>query len=89
MPFVKQERRQPLLDGTLAPAEVGDLCFLEYKPLMDAWRKEPRWTTIHNEAKRIFGINDDQAAKLLAFFEFYIRHGHAYENKKIAENGDL
>lgn len=89
MPFVKRDRRAPLLTGDLKPEVPGDLCFLEYVPIKDAWQKEPRWTTIHNEAKRVFGMDDNQAAKFLAFLEFYFNHGHPYEIEKKEENGDI
>jgi hypothetical protein len=89
MPAVKEERREPLLNGSLRPEEKGDFCFLEYQPLMDAWRKEQRWTTVHNQFKRLFGTDDIQTAKILAFAEFYIRHVHEYENRKFAENGQI
>lgn len=89
MPFVKQDLRAPLLTGDIKPAAVGDLCFLEYSRIMAAWRKSPRWTTIHNEFKRIFGVDDSKAAAFLAFLEFYFNHGHPYEIEKKEENGDI
>lgn len=89
MPFVKQDLRAPLLTGDIKPKAVGDLCFLEYSEIMAAWRKDPRWTTIHNQFKRATGMNDDQAAAFLAFLEFYFNHGHPYEIEKKEENGDI
>lgn len=89
MPFVKQDLRAPLLTGDIKPKAVGDLCFLEYSQIMQAWRENPRWTTIHNQFKRVTGLNDDQAAAFLAFLEFYHRHGHPYELEKSEENGDI
>lgn len=89
MPFVKQDLRAPLLTGDIKPTAVGDLCFLEYSRIMQAWRTSPRWTTIHNEFKRIFGVDDSKAAAFLAFLEFYFNHGHPYEIEKKEENGDI
>ena len=89
MPFVKPELREPLVRGDIIPKSVGDMCFLEYSQIMQNWRNEPRWTTIHNEAKRLFDLSDDAAAKFLAFIEFYFNHGHPYEIEKKEENGDI
>lgn len=89
MPFIKSDLRAPLLRGDIKPKQVGDLCFLEYSKIMQNWRENPRWTTIHTEAKRLFGFTDDGAAKFLAFLEFYVRHGHRYELDKSEENGDI
>ena len=89
MPFVKQDLRAPLLLGDIDPKAAGDLCFLEYSKIMMAWRNESRWTTIHNEFKRIFKVDDEKAAAFLAFLEFYFNHGHPYELEKKEENGDI
>lgn len=89
MPFVKQDLRAPLLTGDIVPKAPGDLCFLKYSDIMAAWRKDPRWTTIHNEFKRLTGMDDFQAAGFLAFLEFYFNHGHPYEIEKKEENGDI
>lgn len=89
MPFVKNGKRAPLLSGELPPTDKGDLTFLEYVPLINAWRKERRWTTAHNEFKRVFNVDDVMAAKCLAFLEFYIREVHPYEDEKLRENGDI
>lgn len=89
MPFVKNDLRAPLMLGDIKPKVPGDLCFLEYTKIMLAWRQEPRWTTIHNEFKRITGVDDKQAAAFLAFLEFYFNHGHPYEIEKKEENGDI
>lgn len=89
MPAIKRDRRAPLLTGDIQPTEKGDFTFLEYVQLIDAWRKERRWTTAHNEFKRLFKVNDQQAAKFLAFLEFYIREVHPYENERFEENGEI
>lgn len=89
MPFVKLDRRAPLLTGDLKPTEKGDLTFLEYVPIVSAWKHERRWTTAHNEFKRLFDVDDKMAAKCLAFLEFYMREVHPYENEKCEENGGI
>lgn len=89
MPFIKQNLRKPLLTGKRKPQAVGELCFLEYSKLMEAWRKEPRWTTVHNEFKRLSQGDDTSTARFLAFLEFYMSHGHPYEIEKKNENGDI
>ena len=89
MPFVKPERRKPLLSGELKPEEPGDLCFLDYNYVIKTWTENPRWTTIHNVCKTLFNCNDSEASKFLAFLEFYLNHGHEYEIKKKSENGDI
>lgn len=85
MPFVKQECRA---EGHL-PCCVGDLCYLEYVKLMEAWKKERRWTTVHNLFKQTFDVDDAQAAKTLAYLVFFCLHAMEYETEKIAENGDI
>jgi len=89
MPFIKRDLRAPLLAEDIKPRVVGDLCFLEYSRLMQAWRENPRWTTIHNQFKLITGMSDNQTAAFLAFLEFYFNHGHPYEIQKKEENGDI
>jgi len=86
MPFVKPECRDP----NHIPCSVGDLCYLEYKKLIDAWNKERRWTTAHNELKTMFRIEDDvDAAKFLAYMVFFCKHVMKYEDEKEAENGEI
>lgn len=95
MPAIKMDRRAPLMAGDLQPEVPGDLCFLEYVKLISEWRKERRWTTAHNEFKRvlseIFGYawNDKDTAKFLALMEFYAREVHIYEHEKFEENGGV
>lgn len=85
MPFVEMLHRAV---GHIACA-VGDICYKYYKPMVDKWRKERRWTTAHNIARETFNLNDEDAAKYLAFLEFYIREVHPYENEKKEQNGDV
>ena len=89
MPFIKPEDREPLLKGERQPATPGEMCFMEYVPLMDAWKKERRWTTVHNEFKRMMKCSDEDAAKFLAILEFYVRHVKKYEKEMSDLNGDI
>ena len=85
MPFVPPECRLP----EHKPCSVGDQCYWKYLELMTAWNKEKRWTTIHNEFKRLFDCDDDQAARALAFFVFFAKHAMPYEDEKCKANGDI
>lgn len=89
MPFVKQERRKPLLSGDLKAEEPGDLCFLDYHKAVHTWLETPRWTTAHNICKTMFNCSDQEASRFLAFIELYLNHIHEYEIKKKVENGDI
>lgn len=95
MPFIKQDKRAPLMAGDMEPQDKGDHCFLEYVALIAKWRAERRWTTAHNEFKRVlselFGWewDDRETAKFLALLEFYAREVHPYENEKVEENGGI
>lgn len=54
MPFTKQidrdkvekYRRGEIIDTS--DWAVGDWCYFYYRPMIDAWKNEPRWTTAHN-----------------------------------------
>lgn len=85
MPFVKKECRA---EGHV-PCSVGDLCYLEYRKLIDAWQKERRWTTAHNLFKQTFDVDDAQAAKTLAYLVFFCDHVMRYEYENQMENGDI
>lgn len=85
MPFVEPRHRLP----DHKPCSVGDMCFLEYKKLMEAWNKEPRWTTIHNLFKESFHKTDEQAARMLAFIVFFLWEGVPYEMEKEDLNGSI
>jgi hypothetical protein len=48
MPFVTQTKRRELdTNGVAAATEVGDLCYVAYRWMMDRWKAEPRWRTAH------------------------------------------
>jgi hypothetical protein len=91
MPFVTLEHREkPDL------AIPGDLCYIYYVSLVDAWKKEPRWTTAHNLFKKMVfqdlarPMSEDMitAAQLAwqVFFQLYVME---YEKVKRQENGDI
>ena len=99
MPFIKQERRATVERGTLTDVEPGDRCYKFYKEMVDAFKKEPRWTTIHKIYKgHLYDLHlthmanvmcDDCLAARLAwqcFFNFYVL---PYEEKQRALNGDI
>jgi hypothetical protein len=96
MPFIKPERR-PIIDEkglwALDEIQVGDYCYEFYKPMVDRWRANPRWTTAHEIYRdMIRSVNKDwdmQAAYELAWQVFFIKYVWPYEQKKIEENGDI
>lgn len=85
MPFVAPEHRLPEHE----PCCVGDRCYWYYLDLITAWNKERRWTTAHNEFKRLFDCDDDQAARALAFFVFFAKKVMPYEDEKASQNGEI
>lgn len=88
MPFIPPENRKRI-EKTGAWETVGDLCYMHYKPMIEAWRKERRWTTAHNLFKKTFDVNDEQAAKTLAFLVLFHKEVMPYEYEKEQENGDI
>lgn len=88
MPFVPQNSRKRMAEGG-QPETVGDLCYLEYKQLIEAWKSERRWTTAHKEFQRLFGGTDEEAAKHLAYMVWFMEHVMLYESEKQFENGDI
>lgn len=86
MPFVPQEHRE---EGH-TPCTPGDLCYLEYLKLMNAWRANRRWTTAHEEFKRVFEVEDNEkVAKTLAYLVWLIKEVMPYEYEKEKENGAI
>lgn len=48
MPFIEPKNRDRIkLLGCEACTDVGDICFVFYTHLTDAWKHEPRWRTAH------------------------------------------
>lgn len=88
MPFVPQRNRRSLAVGE-PPKTVGDECYQYYLPMIHRWRKERRWTTAHNLFKEAFNVNDQEAARTLAFLVFMIREVMPYEEGKAKENGEV
>lgn len=85
MPFVPQEHR----DSGHTPCTPGDLCYWEYLKLVNAWKANRRWTTAHEEFKRVFDVDNQQAAKTLAYLVFFVKHVMPYEDEKEKENGTI
>jgi hypothetical protein len=53
------------------------------------WRKERRWTTAHNVTKETFDLDDEKAAKLLAWIVFIGLEVLPYEMEQRQKNGDI
>ena len=97
MPFIEQKRRD-LIDihgiAVLTDPQPGDLCYSYYKPMVDAWKKNPRWTTAHEIFRKMmleyntFSF-DDAAAYSLAWQVFFNLHVIPYELEKRKSNGDI
>ncbi len=87
MPFTKFFDRINALKGIIKA--VGDLCFLAYRPMKLEWDKERRWTTAHNQYKRVFKKSNKQAAKELAWWVHFVLNVIPYEVEKRDENGDV
>ena len=104
MPFIKKERRS-FCDKDIRFAEdKGDACYLIYREFVEEWKKEPRWTTVHNIYKTKlmdtmwlykfkcndrFTYNDWVTALHLAWQVFMDLYVMPYERDKRAENGDI
>lgn len=80
MPYIKQERRIPLMSGAIPPDNPGDLNFLLTTVLTNY--------VAHN-GKSYQTYNDCLGALEGAKLEFYRRKVAVYENLKIQENGDV
>lgn len=80
MPYIKQERRVPLMDGSLSPETPGDLNFLITTLLTF-------YVAVHGKSYQTY--NDCIGALENAKLEFYRRKVSRYEDKKIEENGDV
>ena len=99
MPFIKQERRTLAAKKQLPDVEPGDLCYYYYKEMVDAFRKEPRWITVHKIYKaHLHGLHkthmadvqcDDCLAAQLAWMVFFQKYVMPLENQKEAENGTI
>ena len=84
MPFVDQEH------SDTPDSEIpGDRCYVEYKKIMEAWNKSPRWTTVDKLVEELFGWEEGERAKFLAFMVFFQLHVIPYELKKREEHGEI
>lgn len=94
MPFIKQDRRDDMLNGNLKSPEVGDLCYKHYHRMVTLWKSNRRWTTAHElyrgmaQAKRRFP-DDEGVAWELAWQVFFQLHVMPYELEKREANGDI
>ena len=96
MPFIEQRRRDIINRlGLSALREIkpGDRCYVYYKEMVDAWNKEPRWTTAHEVTKTMLIAEGDSTteatARFLAWHVFFNTHVMPYERKKQKENGGI
>ena len=86
MPFVEPSCRDP----QHAICCVGDICFCEYRHLVEEWNKNPRWTNAHEITKKHFDLSDDQhTAAFLAWMVWFNKKVMPYEDKKEKENGTI
>lgn len=94
MPFITKDRRKDIKDGKIQPVDFqpGDRCYLDYKYLIDEWKKDPRWTTadrLYQHTLR-FNFNVEEAASAqLAWQIFFSIYVMPYELGKREENGDV
>lgn len=86
MPFITSEARR--ITDTLGPQVAGDRCFLKYRPMIRAWRKSSRWTTVDELATSLFP-DADKRAEFLAFLVFFCSVAMPYEALKRTENGEV
>ena len=96
MPFITQDRRTAINElglDVLTVIQPGDICYAYYKPMVDAWKANPRWTTAHNIFKEMaYSIEEDPnkfAAHSLAWQVFFQLYVMPYELQKRAENGNI
>ena len=96
MPFVTQDRRTAIdAHGLEVLTEIapGDICYAYYKPMVDAWKANPRWTTAHNIYKTMLRDMPEDPDALVAynlawqvFFSFYVL---PYEREAEKRNGPI
>ena len=89
MPFIEMNERVRLADPKEMPRKPGELCYVLYKGMVEAWKQNPSWTLWHTMFATGLGLNDMQAAKMLALMVFFIEHVMPYEQLKKLENGDI
>jgi len=72
--------------------EPGDICYTYYKPMVEAWRHEPRWSTANRLYEHVLSISfnrEQAAAAQLAWQVFFQLYVMPYELGKRKENGDI
>jgi hypothetical protein len=99
MPFIKQWRRNTIDSGGLgtladhSEIEPGDICYVFYKPMVEQWKVNPRWSTAHRLYRelleRFHNSDDDEAAHHLAWQVFFNTYVMDYERRKELENGTI
>jgi hypothetical protein len=104
MPFVTKQKREVIDKDFRFAEDKGDFCYAIYKDFVNEFKKEPRWTTIHNIYKTKvvdtlwmfkfrsndkFTHSDAITALHLAWQVFFYKYVMDYEKKKILENGDI
>ena len=109
MPFTKQIDRDKVEKYRIDKQEVtkdwavGDWCYYFYKPMVEQWKANPRWTTAHNiykEMKTYINYNsafdqfntswkDEICAYELAWQVFFQNYVMPYEKIKEEENGTI
>jgi len=97
MPFTTKEAKD--ITKAVGPQEKGDHCNLAFKPLVDEWVKNARWTTAHELYKDVKSrlsvdftrLDDYEKDKFVAldlawqvFFNMYVM---PYEEMKRNING--
>jgi len=89
MPFITQDRRELIDNGELANDEFqpGDHCYEFYKPMVEKWKTNPRWTTAHSIYARVMRSSDP--ARHLAWQVFFHKWVLPYEDLKEKENGPI
>jgi len=89
MPFIDIQSRKDLDAVKRLPNSPGELCYVEYKKLIEEWNKDSRWTTVHKLFAITFGLSEEDTAKVLAWQVFLHTKVYPYEDIKKQENGDI
>lgn len=102
MPFITENRRDIIDNGGLnalnilkpsseSDIQVGDICYVYYKKIVERWKANPRWTTAHEIYRDTLcaRIDDYTIAHKLAWQVFFQLFVMPYELKKREENGDI
>lgn len=85
MPFIPQAVRSVVDDSGVD----GMMCYQEYVPMIEKWRKTRRWHTGTKIYQDTFGVDERTAAKHLAFFVLFAKEIMQYEYENIEKHGDI